>query len=240
MKMSALLFISALASLGVFCTPTAQAAYGDDYVSVPLPQSQLDLRDAYQEPLPPRVFEIDASSWVPTQFSDESYLANTSDYKDSSFPKVSINSWRSAWHADTFTVTPKYGLSFVQLQRSGYLIYGGTPRQVQQTLNLYSLRLGAEVTPTSFFGFEDTVRPYLGLAYLPTIGMSSETAFNNGTNKLYHAFELSGGVVWNIPYFASLLNANSVALEIGAEATQGVLGSAVSGFGFMAGTRIGI
>jgi len=207
----------------------------DIYAPVPTPEIDFN---RYQ--VPPSIrsqyhLEVNLSSWSPNNFSDNSFIA-ASSYKSSGMPKLDANIWSGAWNYKSVTIAPKFGLSYVQLERNGSLGLYNQNLNVTEVMNLYSVRFGAELTPQSdFFGF---VQPFMSVSLLPTWAQSPQNALNEGSSSGYVNLEEIAGVNFHIRQLGAFLGVANAGLEIGLEGTQGIGGSPLSGIGLLAGTRI--
>jgi hypothetical protein len=214
----------------------------DAEIYLPVPQPEIDLKtDQVQINAKKNIgFEVNASSWTPTSFNTPTDLASVSNYQSTSLPQISINMWNgdNAWTFNWLDVTPKFGVSYDQLQRTGSFGNSGTTLGVSQNVNLYSARAGVELTSSrgDFFGH---LRPFVDLSLLPTwaLATTSEVSYAEYSQGFLN-FEEVAGLSWGIPRLANMLGAEGLSFEIGIEGTQGIGGSPLAGFGILAGTRI--
>ena len=214
----------------------------DTEIYLPVPQPEIDLKtDQVNINAKKNIgFEVNASSWVPSSFQTDSNLSSVSGFQSTSVPQISINMWNgdNAWTFNWLNVTPKFGLTYDQLQRSGSLGISTTNLTVTQNLNLYSARAGVELTSSrgDFFGH---LRPFLDVSLLPSWALATTSQVDNqGFSRGYLNVEEVAGLAWGFPRLANMLGAEGLAFELGIEGTQGVAGSPLSGYGILAGTRI--
>jgi hypothetical protein len=214
----------------------------DTEIYLPVPQPEIDLKtDQVDINAKKNIgFEVNVSSWVPSSFQTSADINGASNFQATGVPQISINLWNgdSTWTFNWLNVTPKFGLSYDQLQRSASFSSANSNLTVTQNANLYSARAGVELTSSrgDFFGH---LRPFLDLSLLPTWALATNSEVDeDGFSRGYLNFEEVAGLSWGFPRLANMLGAEGLAFEVGLEGTQGVSGSPLSGFGILAGTRI--
>ena len=211
-----------------------------DYTT-PVPQSSMYIHDPREvDPEPSIAWEISASSWIPSNLASESVLPNTSKFHGGSVPQLSLNLEDDlTWLGNSpYKLAARVGFSYAGFDRSGDFILNGGDNSVSQTINLYTLRAGFEVSrPTNFLPGHLT--PYVGMAYIPTWEQAASSEFNDGFSKFVNAVEFEGGASCGIPPVSRFLHVENFSLELGVVGTQG-LGSSLSGVGVFGGTRIKI
>jgi hypothetical protein len=231
-------FFAKVTLLGVLALAfRAQAKTGGD-LSVEVPQSGLEIQRQLELPsLPQRqAMEFDISNWSPSGSSTATYLNSTSAFRRTDVPRVSLSIAREGWKLGPVLLSTKYGLAYSQMERDGQIVAYGQSSSVSQQVNLFSARIGMEVTPQrQFFGF---LQPFAAASFLPTWGQAAADAFDDGISSLYFGVEGSLGVAAKLPKVAGWLGVQSVSLEIGVEATDGLKGAPLNGSGALAGTRI--
>ena len=205
-------------------------------IYAPVPTSVVDF-NRYSIPASskaPYHVEVTVSNWAPSSYANESYVGAGNFSADT--PKLSLNLWSASWQWKEVDFTPKYGLSYEQLLRNGLLpIYGQTINSTE-VMNLMSVRFGVEVRPhQDLFG---QLQPFAALAILPTLAESPTSGVNDGSTKGFVSLEGTLGLNWNIPGLGPMIGAQKVGIEIGIDGTQGILGSPLTGLGFLAGTRV--
>jgi hypothetical protein len=216
------------------------AAIGTDTYSIPLPQENIvtstrvgDLSATDHSPAGP--VELTVSSWAPRNLTLPSFVEETSNFGASTMPAVSMNFF---WFPErSVAVNPEIGVSFLQMTRTGTLRYSGINENVNQSLFLVPLRIGARLSPRLLRWSRMT--PYAGAALLPTFAILSRSPLDNGGPSLGLPFELSFGVEFAVPQLSILTGGAPAALNIGGVSTWGTLNSGdFSGFGLVVGLKI--
>lgn len=211
-----------------------QAATQDFTVPVPKSQIAMPQEAAPKEDHP--FIELQISSWSPTQFGEDSQLANTSSFS-TVIPMTSLSYGSKLFQGSGYDLFSKLGASFTQLQRSGILNYEDNKLKISQDLNIYQLQLGLEAS--SLREIVKNVVPLAGLYLLPTWSQSNSSEFNDGTSELDLLAKISLGLSWKINPVAEWLGMQEAALEFGAEGTEGLSGANFANAGLWVGTRIG-
>ena len=207
-------------------------------LTIDVPQSQLDLSRYIMPEVRPatRLWEVTASTWTPSEFHDSSIVARTGPYRSTGMPRLSLNTWRELTSESALNTFAKFGVSYDELRREGWITIAGRDNSIVQTMNVVSLRLGAAgVYQSEVAG---SARPFAGVSLLPTWMQSPSSALNDGTSRVQLAIEESLGVEWRFPRAASWLGSNEFGIAIGFELSQGLLGSPLGGNGVFASTRL--
>ncbi len=208
-------------------------------LTLPVPISEIKFDDSAVsvKKLPGTVYELSMSNWAPTAMSEPTSLTNTSDFKVVGMPEFSLNVSKTAYASDVFQLSPKIGLSFLGMQRTGQLGIGSSAYTVSQNLNIYKVRLGGEVATSHFWL---GMRPVLALAAIPTWSQSSLSAFNEGVSQVDVSGEASLALEINISPLAEWVGLGETALEVGIETTKCFTGANLTQTAGFAGTRIGL
>lgn len=206
----------------------------DQEIQVPQSQVKLDKYEDIQEDKTTQNFELNASTWSPKDLGLEGNVDETGTFK-SSGAQISLNYWSFGWDVGSLKIQPKFGLSFAQLARNGTINIVGHESKVSQEMNLYSLRLGGEVTPKlTFLGH---FQPYFDLALLPEWEQVMQSEYSDATERTGLALEEVAGLAYMSSSAGSFIGAQSLGLEVGVNVTEG-LGANLSGVGIFAGTRV--
>jgi hypothetical protein len=207
-------------------------------VTISVPQAHYSIKDDMKGTVDQRQIEYRVSFWTPTNLTEPSFLPDTTDFQATSVPKMSIDLRGTSIRTRWVQITPVYGVAYTQLDRTGSLAFAAQGQQVHQVMNLFSARLGMQFAPvTARLG---NFEPYLGIAALPTWAQAATSQFNDGISESITAMEYAVGVAYKMPAVGEFLGVPNFALVASFEATQGVLGSSLSGTGGSVSTRIGL
>jgi hypothetical protein len=216
--------------------PTNLTPDQQEPIDVVVPHNQFELQE-YAVPVTNKTtkkFEVQASSWTPSDMTGNGYVDQAGGFQ-SDGAQVSLNFWDGGWDVSNSTISPKLGISFDQLKRTGRFPVLGAEQTLTQLMNLYSARIGAELAPQAdLWGH---LQPYFSLSILPTWAQTVGSTYSDGENHIYIAAEEVAGLAWRSPSLASFIGVRNLGIEIGVQGTQG-LGSHLSGFGVLAGTRL--
>jgi hypothetical protein len=213
------------------------AAFAQNLV-VPVPRSQIALPESSSQPvLAPAYFDITTSSWTPENLQQPSHLSETSSFRKSGPSKLSFDISSPVGQASWGLFSSKLGLSYMQLERSGFLGIENSGYTVSQNLNLFQGRLAAEWTTKQDIARD--LRPYVDLGVLPTWAQSSASQFNDGVSDMSVIGEAGIGLTFNLTPLAHWLSLSQVALDLGFETTRGFDNDQLNGSGVRLGTRIG-
>ena len=205
-------------------------------LDVPVPHSELAIKPLAPVPRNPLIFELTASGWSPRQMNEESYLADASDLRNNGLPKFNLNLWAQGFETSALMISPIWGFSFSQLERSGTVSFAMQDKSAQQAINFFSVRLGIAVETKKQFWFG--LKPYLALALLPTLETAPVTPLSNGISRTFMAAEVGAGLAMEVQFIESALGLRSFAFEVGVDATHGALGRSFSGVGVSAGSKV--
>jgi hypothetical protein len=218
----------------LFAFLSFQAAQAADDLVVEVPRSALPLPS---EKAPASAgltyFELGVSNWQPGTIAEESRLPATSEFSKNGSPMGSVNFASPLGWAH---LSAKFGLSFLQLERSGYLGIQNTGYRVSQNLNIFQPRLGLEWnSPRGFANF----RPFLGAGVLPTWLQSSSSEFNGGVSDIKWTSEFYAGLDFSISVVTRWLGLDDMSFNVAYEHTQGIDNGYLTGNGVVFGTRVG-
>ena len=209
-------------------------------IAVEIPKSPLNLKQFVMPDVPvhPRFIEVSASSWSPREFNAPSFVAHTTPYRSTSTPRLSLNTWTETSETGSSGVFGKFGVTIDELTREGHFSTSDRLISGTQTMNLISLRFGAEVAmQTETLG---RVRPFADLAFVPTYAQAPSSMLSDGTSRGYAVLEGALGLEWRPRPLSNLLGTKNIGFAVGLEATQGVFGSPLTGTGIFAGTRVSL
>ncbi len=202
-----------------------------------VPRSQLNLQHyaVPEEIVTVHNIELSASNWSPNNFGwTAAQVANAGNFQNTS-AQITLNYWQTAWNMGHMTLSPKFGLSFAQLAREGTLEVLGHENRVKQTMNLYTLRVGAELAPVK--DLLGLLQPFLDASLLPYWQQVQHSEYGLAENRTGLALEAVAGVAWRSPKIADIVGARNIGFELGLEGTQG-LGANFAGIGVFAGSRL--
>jgi hypothetical protein len=199
-------------------------------ISIPMTQSNLDeeisVEQAQRERAsqPTGAIEIGLSSYEPNGLQTVSRIADSSAFGLVGPPQINLNG-----------VTPfgrnwnmKFGVGFLAMDRTGDLGAAGQTESDQQTAYLISGRVGGEYIPASLATTH--FRPYLTGALLPSLVMTSRSAFDDGSSAFGVPIEVGAGTLVHI--------LTSLDLNIAVTGTFGkIQDSNMNGLGLNAGVR---
>ncbi len=200
--------------------------------NLPLSQSEIQIIKVVPIERNPRSFELSASSWAPKNFALSSYLSDTSDFNRAGLPLVSAN--YISKYADLGSqgeLSTKVGISYLSLDRTaGYGISASSPQIAHESLNLFSLRLGAEYIAHHALPFH--LEPAIGLYILPTWMVASRTELDNGVSAYGFPVEANLDLLYDSQSLSKMIGSADLILGIGIQEVYGsVSGSDMSGFG---------
>lgn len=206
-----------------------------------VPQSNLPLEQNFQVERPHRSVDVEMgySNWVPANLNSPSRLDQTSEFR-TSLPDYFLNASLSPWALGNYVnMAPKFGVSFMQLRRSGSLNFTDSNVTTQDSVDMYSMLAALEFSPQQKF-WHDTTTAYLDVGLLPTYLQSATSDFNDGYAEGEFATQVSAALAWNIAPLARFLNARSFSLEAGYQHVQSIGNISFSGSGFLLGARLGL
>ena len=201
----------------------------EDQTIYNLPISQSEIKIIEVAPIEKKAheFEFTASSWVPKNFNLPSYLSDSSDFGREGIPLVSVNYITKSFDVGKGgDVSSKFGLSYMSLDRTAP--FSGS--NAHETLNLFSIRIGAEYTARNLLPFN--LEPALGLFILPTWIAASRTELDNGVSAYGFPVEGSIDLLYHSPQLSKLVGSSDLILGLGVHEVYGSLsGSDLSGLG---------
>ncbi len=210
-------------------------------IVVPVPQTQFILSSAKPpaEPITGQAWEVSASTWTPQNLQEPSLVSNTTQFTSGSAPQMSLNYISTKFQDVTqVKLAPKFGLSFMQVERDGNINLVDQQIPVHQTMNLYSLRVGLEVATASHL--RGIFEPFFDASIIPTYAQASSSSFSAGINHLDTAAEGQLGCVVHLPTVAHWLTTEDFGLQAGVISTLGLFGTSYSGYGFSGGLRVAL
>jgi hypothetical protein len=181
-------------------------------------------------------FEFNSSTWAPSGVVTNSRLENTTAFQKQHSTRTSFNIAIGEWDSRFGFVSPKIGLSYLALRRSGFLSFANGGYSVDQDLSLYQGRLGLEWVP-----HEDLVshlRPYVGASALPVWLQSASSQFDEGISEFRWMGEVDAGVSYNFKPVANALGFSLIAATLGVETTELLSARELAGSGVNLGLRI--
>ena len=129
----------------------------------------------------------------------------------------------------------KTGLGWLSMSRTADLYLNGAHSLTSESAQLFSVRLGAEYSPSKWKS--KLIAPYLGLVVLPSFAFTSESSFDHGSTYFGIPLEISSGV--RVPVNAMGISLDHAAIDLGITETLGrIAGSNVNGFGVSLGLRV--
>lgn len=203
-----------------------------------VPRSNMTIREerVLEKPIP-GIIEFSTENWAPSNFSEDSRLPGTLNFSQGSMPQLSLNRLVQfkKWSDQGLTLSSKFGGSYAQLQRTGQSSnsdFGGG--QVNQTLNVWTLRAGLELSAATMFS---ALKVTTGVSLAPRFAQATSSEFNDGISDVRNAWEANLGLTYDLPGVAQTFGFQNLSLELGAESTRG-LGADLSATGLYAGLRI--
>jgi hypothetical protein len=209
-------------------------------VLVPVPQTQLYLPDLIKREEPHNVyFDIYASNWSSERIEQRAVLPDVSPFATGTVSRFSLNGWSTDWAFSRFYVTPKLGVAFTQLQRTGRIdLAGANDVGITEWLNVYAGRLALEFSTSQ--SPESGLHPFLNVAVLPSWLQSPPNPLNrSGVSRTTLVGESQLGVAWYSKSIGNFLGTRTVGITAGLEGTTGLGDVAFQGYGFTIGSRIG-
>jgi len=219
MKAIALLILTLVTlSASVEAAPKPQAPENqvDRDISLPVPTTELALSTKIKEDKGPTLasFEFAASAWSPKGFSRPTYTNGRSNFERKGLPFLSINRHGPLYLFDNLSgFHSKLGLSFTRLERQGQFT-SGSAFVTTQTMNLFSLRIGAEYQGPLYLG--DLLQPYAGLSLLPTLALSSQSQMEGSVSRIGLPLEAVGGVMAYPGFLRAFAGMTNGAIGLGA------------------------
>lgn len=205
--------------------------------SLPVQQSEIKLIPLAAIPITHHEFEITASSWTPKNFHLPSIVSDPSDFSRAGLPLLSINYITKSYDVGSSgTLSTKLGLSYMSLNRTGEIggLYSHTGTE---TLNLFSVRLGAEYSIKDALPW--SLEPAFGLYLLPTWLAASRTELDNGLSSYGFPFEVSADLLYRSSHLSKLVGSSDLVLGVGVHDIYGsVSDSDMSGLGVQGIVRL--
>lgn len=208
---------------------------GDYHVAIPKSRIEMPQLPEAESPRVPDQLDLGASSWAPKGFGLASRTWDTTSFSREGAPSFYVNYLKSVTDLDGLFL--KAGLNWLSLSRSGKVGSDAAPALESQALQLFSLRVGAEYSPSilEIMG----AQPYLGLAILPSLGVTGRSAFDDGSSYFGIPFEYTAGAQFELSRVG--LGWNAARLDLGLIGTAGTVDhSSVAGVGVKGGIRVAL
>lgn len=195
--------------------PKDTAIEVDRDISLPVPTTELAISTKPKDDKGPTLasFEFAASAWSPKEFSRPTYANGASNF-DNSLPLLSVNRHSPLYlFNDLSGFHSKLGISFARLERSGQFT-SGSAYVTTQTMNLLSLRFGAEYQGPRYLG--DLLQPYAGFSLLPTLALSSQSQMEGSVSRIGLPLEAVGGIMAYPVFLREFAGMTNGAIGVGA------------------------
>ncbi len=195
--------------------------------NLPISQSEIKIIEVGPVEKKPHEYEFTASNWTPKNFNLPSYLSDSSDFGREGIPLVSVNYITKSFDVGSSgDISSKFGLSYMSLERSAP--FSGS--SAHETLNLFSVRIGAEYTARKLMPFN--LEPAVGLFILPTWIAASRTELDNGVSAYGFPIEGSLDLLYHSPQLSKLVGSSDLILGLGIDDVYGsVSGANLNGLG---------
>ncbi|MEK6773843.1 MAG: hypothetical protein AABY64_07875 [Bdellovibrionota bacterium] len=214
------------------------AAHAEEDLILDVPRSNLSLPESERTmDLTPKYFEISASTWQPDQFSQVSQLPMTSSFSKIEGPKISL-SYNTPLKTNSLGIFSSHvGISYLQLERTGYINVGTTGIEVSQKTNLYQALVGMAYEPNKTL--LSVIKPYAVLSLSPIWVQSARSEFNSGVSEVEWSAQASAGLSFNIKPVAQWIGIEDMAVNIAIDKTQDLQSDSLTGTGVAIGTKVG-
>ena len=177
--------------------------------NLPISQSEIKIVEVAPVEKTAHEFELTASTWAPKNFSLPSYLSDSGDFGREGIPLVSVNYITKSFDVgNSGDISSKFGLSYMSLDRTAP--FGGS--SAHETLNLFSVRVGAEYTARNLLPFN--LEPAVGLFILPTWMAASRTELDNGVSAYGFPIEGSVDLLYHSPQLSKLIGSSDLILGL--------------------------
>lgn len=225
------LIILCVAAVGLLSVSQAQA--GGYEVSIPKSRIEMPKLPEPEAPHAPDQLDFGASSWAPSGFSLPARVSSATTFSRSGLPSIYFNYLKSVTDLDGLYF--KTGLNWLSLSRDGKVGSESTAIVESQTVSMLSVRVGAEYAP-SVLQFA-AAQPYMGLALLPSFGMTGRSAFDDGSAYFGVPLEYALGAQFDLRRMG--VSWNQAHLDLGMTGTVGTVDhSSVAGIGIKGGIRV--
>jgi hypothetical protein len=215
----------------------SQAQHG---AMVDLTPSQIEADAQAQEIKPDNQrsawIDLGVSSWVPGSFVLPSTFSSTAMYQGNGLPAFYANYLMQFTHGSDFSL--KAGVNWLSLTRSGLVATGATSSLSDESVQLLSLRVGAEYAPSSLSSRYFT--PFVGAALLPSVAIEPSSTFDSSGNTYFGIpVEFTVGSRFSLDTLNKALQ--GVELDLAAIGTTGTIDhSSVGGIGINGGVRLAL
>ena len=208
---------------------TAPSIEEKQIFSMPVSQSAIQIEAQTLPSRKRKSLEVGFSTWSP-KFALSSYLSNTGEFGRANLPLLNINlishSIEPGAHGQ---LSPTIGFAFINLDRKASFDSASTvPQIAHESLNLFSLRLGAEY----MFSVGSQFKPLLGLYLLPTWMVAARTELDNGLSAYGLPVEASFDLLYDSQKLSKLVGDADLLLGLGIHDIYGsVSGADLNGLG---------
>lgn len=206
-------------------------APAENEITLPVPTSEIELRDATAAALHATSVEVGVSSYLPSRFTRPTFTSGENEFGMGSYPFISMNRVARVLAGDEPTGAYwKIGLATMSLRRTVLVNRGAGVFSAAQDLSLLALRFGAEYKGPRFAGI---AQPYVGVAALPMAAFASQSQLEESLSAYGLPFEGTAGVELFVPALQrDVLGFKRIAIGLGAQALRGSIGgSSVDGIG---------
>ena len=230
MKTIIIFFISFL-SLITFAKP-------DDAIELTIPHSELapiEKKELSKANL--KYLNFAVSSWAPSELSQDSRLHGTSRFSKAGQNKFSLSYSSPLLGFESSLLSTQFGLSYLQMQRSGQLKIETTEITVNHQASLYQVLLGLEWKTEKEYFLRSKF--FATLSASPTWIQSTKSEFNNGVNEWQWMSLASVGIQLPIRPLGRWLGFDDMSVSIAAEQSKDLSGKSLDGSGVVIGTQVG-
>lgn len=231
-KHQALIYLC-VATVGLLSLSQAQA--GGYEVSIPKSRIEMPKLPEPAAARAPDQLDFGASSWAPSGFSLPARVSSATMFSRSGLPSIYFNYLKSVTDLDGLYF--KTGLNWLSLSRDGKVGSESAAIVESQTVSMLSVRVGAEYAPSVLQ--VAAAQPYMGLALLPSFGMTGRSAFDDGSAYFGVPLEYALGAQFDLRRFG--VSWNQARLDLGMTGTAGSVDhSSVAGIGIKGGIRVAL
>lgn len=206
--------------------------------TVPVPKSEIALEPLRFKPSRPSEYSISATTWVPENFTRNSYLHKVSAFQKTDIPALTLNRFSEIYTGANLNISSKLGLTYLQMQRTADRSMTLLDGPGTETMNFVMARAGVESAWPNIlpWGFE----PNMSFAVLPTWITAQESVFEDGVGEFGLPFEATAGLLWRSPARASIYRGD-LSVGVSYQAVNGTIGgSSLRGHGVLGELRISL
>ena len=221
---------------------TSVSAHAEDtqvrHVRVPL-NFQTAAKNLPQEEAPPApsYLGFGASSWIPSNLDLSSRLSDAQPFERGAIPYLSAQ-WigPSFFQGKRASLSPRVGLGFADLKRTGTYDYAGTAKSREQEAYLLPAEFGVEAAPTALSG--KIAQAYFGASAMPMVLITARSEFDDGRGMFGLAAKFDVGANFAI---GRLAGTQPVLINVELLTTLGRISEGgLNGTGIQAGARFSI